>query len=93
MPIYFADPVVRRAPSLQKTRDAAVPAARMAPATLAALGLAAGERVRVRQGQGAAELVAQADNGVAAGCVRIAAAHAATATLGAMSGELSVERV
>ena len=93
VPIYFADPVVRRAPSLQKTRDAAVPAARMAPATLAALGLAAGERVRVRQGQGAAELVAQADNGVAAGCVRIAAAHAATATLGAMSGELSVERV
>ena len=93
VPIHFADPIVRRAPSLQKTRDAAAPTARMAPETLAALGVNAGERVRVRQAGGQAELVAQADAGLAPGCVRIAAAHLSTAALGAMSGDVSVERV
>lgn len=93
VPIHFADPIVRRAPSLQKTRDAKAPAARIAPATLAALGLNAGERVRVSQGAAAAELVVEADLALASGCVRIAAAHPSTATLGAMSGELSLERV
>ena len=92
VPIHFADPIARRAPSLQKTRDAAPPTARIAPATLAALGLAAGDRVRVAQGAASVELVAQADEGLAAGCVRVAAAHPSTAALGAMSGDLSVER-
>ena len=93
VPIYFADALVRRAPSLQKTRDAAAPVARIAPVTLAALGLAAGQKIRVVQGGGYAELSVQADAGLAAGCVRVAAAHSSTAALGAMSGELSVERV
>lgn len=93
VPIYFADPIVRRAPSLQKTRDAAAPVARIAPATLAALGLAAGDRVRVAAGGAGVELVAVADEGLAPNCVRVAAAHAATAALGPMSGQLSVERV
>ena len=92
VPIHFADPIARRAQSLQKTRDAAAPTARIAPATLAALGLAAGDCVRVAQGTASVELVAQADDGLAAGCVRVAAAHPSTAALGAMSGDLSVER-
>ncbi|HRP23241.1 NADH-quinone oxidoreductase subunit NuoG [Thauera sp.] len=93
VPIHFADPLARRAPALQKTRDAAAPVARMAPSTMVALGIAAGDRVRIVQGGGQAELLAQADQGLAAGCVRIATAHPSTAALGAMSGELSVERV
>ncbi|MBR0566290.1 NADH-quinone oxidoreductase subunit G [Azoarcus sp. L1K30] len=92
VPIYFADALVRRAGSLQKTRDAAAPAARIAQATLSMLGLTAGERVRV-SGSGKVELTVVADEGVAAGCVRIAAAHASTVALGPMCGELSVERV
>ena len=92
VPIHFADPLVRRSPSLQKTRDAAPPVARIAPATLAALGLVAGDRVRVARSGATVELVAQADDRLAAGCVRVAAAHPSTAALGAMSGELSVER-
>ncbi|ATE60285.1 NADH-quinone oxidoreductase subunit NuoG [Thauera sinica] len=92
VPIYFADPLVRRAPALQKTRDAAAPSARMAGTTLAGLGLSAGDRIRVK-GAGQIEIVAVADEGVAPGCVRIAAAHIATAALGPMSGLLSVERV
>ncbi len=92
VPIHFADPIARRAEALQKTRDAKAPTARMAPATFAALGIADGDRVRVKQGSASAELVAQADPALAAACVRIAAAHISTATLGAMSGELSLER-
>ncbi len=92
VPIYFADPLVRRAPALQKTRDAGAPVARMASATLASVGVSSGERVRVK-GAGQIEIVAVADEGVAPGCVRIAAAHAATAALGPLSGILSVERV
>jgi NADH-quinone oxidoreductase subunit G len=93
VPIYFADPIVRRAGALQKTRDALPPTARVSPETLAALGIAAGDRVRVTQGDGVVELVVQGDSALAAGCVRIAAAHLSTSALGAMSGELSLERV
>src|SRR5690606_13735289 len=94
VPIYFADPIVRRAPSLQKTRAAAVPVARIAPVTLAALGVASGARVRVAAASGeGVELVAVADDGLAPNCGRVAAAHATTAALGAMSGQLGVERV
>src|SRR5690606_32436714 len=93
VPINFADPLVRRAPSLQKAKDSSMPTARMSPATLAGTGIAAGDRVRISQGSAHAELIAQADRGLADGCVRVAAAHPTTAALGAMSGDLNVERV
>ncbi|MDR1854664.1 MAG: NADH-quinone oxidoreductase subunit NuoG [Azoarcus sp.] len=93
VPIHFADPLVRRAPSLQKTKDAAAPAARMSAATLAQVGVAAGDKVRVTGVGDPVELVAEADEGVAPGCVRIAAAHPTTVALGPFFGELTVERV
>ncbi|MGL1832712.1 NADH-quinone oxidoreductase subunit NuoG [Rhodocyclaceae bacterium SMB388] len=93
VPLYFADPLVRRAGSLQRTRDAAAPVARVNPATLAVLGLEGGTRVRLRQGDAAAELTVVADDRVAADCVRVAAAHPTTASLGALSGLISLERV
>ena len=92
VPIYRADPLVRRATALQKTRDAAAPTARLHPRTLVQLELTAGEIVNVRQGQGVAKLTAVADENLPIGCVRVAAAHAATAMLGAMYGEIIVER-
>ena len=92
VPIYFADALVRRAPSLQRTRDAAAPVARIASVSLASLGLNSGDKVAVT-GSGKAELTVMADDTVAAGCVRIAAAHVSTVALGPMCGELSVERV
>jgi NADH-quinone oxidoreductase subunit G len=91
VPIYAADPLVRRAASLQKTRDAAAPRARMHAATIARLKLADGAAVRVRQGDGEAILTVAADAGVPEGCVRIAAAHPATRTLGPMFGPIAVE--
>ena len=92
VPINFADPMARRAPALQQTADSVVPAARMNARTLAQIGVAADDRVRVKQGQGEAVLVAKADNSVPVGCVRVAAAHVSTAALGDMFGPISVER-
>ncbi len=93
VPIYFADALVRRAPSLQKTRDAQVPVARMNAATLAGVGAADGRSVRVKGSEGVAVLNAVLDNTVPDGCVRIAAAHPSTATVGGLSDMIVVECV
>jgi NADH-quinone oxidoreductase subunit G len=92
VPIYFADPLVRRAPSLQQTRDAQTPKAWMNGRLLHKLGVAAGQPVSVRQGSGAAKLSAALDDKLPDDCVRIAAAHAATTGLGAMFGSLEVTK-
>jgi NADH-quinone oxidoreductase subunit G len=94
VPIYFADPLVRRAASLQKTADAAPPVARMSSATMAALNVQPTSRVRVRGSAGeGVELRVETDENLASGCIRIAAAHASTVALGPLHGELSVERL
>jgi len=92
VPINFADPFARRAPVLQQTADAVAPTLRAAAATLAALGVSAGDSVRVRQGSGEALLTARADDGIPTGCLRVSAAHPTTAMLGEMFGAISVER-
>ncbi|WP_374340304.1 NADH-quinone oxidoreductase subunit NuoG [Azonexus sp.] len=92
VPIHFADPMARRAPALQQTVDGKAPVARLNGDTAARLGIADGSQVRVVQGQGAAVLAAKIDNNVPAGCVRVSAAHATTAALGAMFGQITVER-
>jgi NADH-quinone oxidoreductase subunit G len=93
VPIYHADAIVRRAPSLQKTRDAQPPLAWMNRALYARLGLREGDKVRVRQGDGAALVAPAVDDRLPAECIRLAAAREETADLGALFGELSVERV
>ncbi len=90
VPIHFADPLVRRAPSLQATKDAVAPTARMNAATLASLGIAAGQQVKV--GAGGTALKAELDAGVPGNCVRIPAAHASTVAVGPLFGSLIVER-
>ena len=92
VPINFADPLARRAPALQQTADAVAPTLRASAATLTALGLEVGASVRVRQGQGVAQLVARQDDNTPAGCVRVSAAHPTTAMLGEMFGAITVER-
>ncbi|MDR2000331.1 MAG: NADH-quinone oxidoreductase subunit NuoG [Zoogloeaceae bacterium] len=91
VPAYFADPLVRRAAALQRTRDAAAPVAYMNAATLAALRVTAGNPVKVSRGDASIVLPAALDAGLADNCVRIAAGHAATINLGAMNGVLRVE--
>jgi NADH-quinone oxidoreductase subunit G len=93
VPIHFADPLVRRAPSLQQTADAKPPRAGLNALSLARLGVAEGAQVRIRQGRGEAILIAVADAGVPSGAVRIAAAHPSTCGLEGLSGPVTVERV
>ncbi len=92
VPIHFADPLARRAPALQETADAAPPRARMNAALLQQLGVAAGDKVRIRQGRGAAVLPVAADATVPAGVVRIAAAHPSTCGLEGLSGPITVTK-
>jgi NADH-quinone oxidoreductase subunit G len=92
VPIYFADPLVRRAPSLQRTRDARPPRAWMNSRLLHKLGLAAGQPVVVRQGEGSAKLPAALDDALPDDCVRVAAAHPSTASLGGLFGSLGLEK-
>ncbi len=92
VPIYFADPVVRRAEALQKTPDAKPPKAWVGAALAQKLQLKAGDKVRVRQGEGEAVVELGVDERVPAGCVRLAAAHQLTSGLGPMLGPVSVER-
>jgi NADH-quinone oxidoreductase subunit G len=92
IPIYFADPLVRRAPALQQTADARPPRARMNALMLQQLGVAEGAQVKVRQGGGEAVLTAVADAALPIGMVGIAAAHPSTCALGGLSGPISVER-
>ncbi|MFM9883640.1 MAG: NADH-quinone oxidoreductase subunit NuoG [Burkholderiales bacterium] len=92
VPIYWTDSLVRRAPSLQQTGDARAPRAIMSSDTLRKLGIAAGTTVKIKQGAGEATLEAASDDDLAPNCVRIAAGHPLTATLGSMFGPLTVER-
>ena len=93
VPIYAADAIVRRAPSLQKTRDAAAPVAAMNRALAEKLGLRDGDQVRVRQGAGEAVVPYAMDDKLPADCIRLAAAREETAGLGAMFGTIGAERV
>ena len=91
--IYQADAIVRRAPSLQKTRDGGEPVAAMNGELFSRLGLRDGDRVRVTQGTGAAVVAAVRDDRLPANCVRLPGAHPATAELGGLFGGITVERV
>jgi NADH-quinone oxidoreductase subunit G len=90
VPIYFADPLVRRSPPLQKTRDARPPRALMNSRLLAKLGIAAGQPVLVN---GSVKLMAALDDKLPEDCVRIAAAHPLTAALGPMFGAVTLAKV
>jgi len=94
VPIYFADALVRRAHSLQRTADAAVPVASMSGALLVRLGLRQADEVLISaDGSGEAVLRVRRDDHVPADCVRIPAAHPLTATLGSMFGEVRLARM
>jgi NADH-quinone oxidoreductase subunit G len=92
VPLYFSDPLVRRAAALQRTRDARPPQARMHATQLERLGIAEGAQVRVRQGRGEAVVKATVDPAVPPGVVWLGAAHPSTCGLDGMSGPVSVER-
>ncbi|EJN05062.1 NADH:ubiquinone oxidoreductase chain G-like protein [Herbaspirillum sp. YR522] len=92
VPIYSADPVARRSPPLQQTADGQAPKAWLPAGLAEKLGVLAGERVTVRQGQGSVQLTAGIDKKLPENVVRVAASHASTAALGGMFGAIVVEK-
>jgi len=93
VPIHAADALARRAPSLQKTRDAATPVAALSRALADRLGLREGDLLRVVQDGGEVLVAHVIDDSLPADCVRLAAARSETAALGAAEASLTLERV
>jgi len=93
VPIYQTDPIVRRAESLQDTRDGAPPKAWMATAMQQNLGVIAGDQVKITQGDEFVRLEVAHDEKLPVNCVRIACAHPKTIALGALFGEILVEKL
>jgi NADH-quinone oxidoreductase subunit G len=92
LPIYSADALVRRSPSLQATADGKAPVASLPQALWAELGLADGAQVKVSQDGASAVLPAVLDASLPANVVRVPAGHALTSTLGASFGAIRVDK-
>ncbi|MDH5553072.1 MAG: molybdopterin-dependent oxidoreductase, partial [Nitrosomonas sp.] len=93
VPIYQADPIVRRAESLQKTNDAAPPCAWMSPDLLQKLSINPGDEIKIKQQAGEIRLLAASDEKLPVDCVRLVSAHAKTSELGSMFGEIIIEKL
>ncbi len=90
--IYGADPLVRRATSLQLTADARPPMASVSSAVWSRLGLKPGDAVRLIQGEAQAVLPVRVDATLAPNAVRVPTGRAETASLGAMFGPITVAK-
>ncbi len=92
VPVYRADALVRQAPALQETPASAPPRLEGNPADMSRLGLANGMKVRCHQGgKSSALLDVVADDRIAPGVVKIAAAHGLTSDLGDLIGPIELE--
>jgi len=92
VPLYFSDAIVRRSLPLQLTNEAKAPCARISPALAQKLGVDDGNDVLVKQGDGSAILAAAIDSKLPENVVRVSTGHLSTSTLGAMFGEITVEK-
>jgi len=92
VPIYSTDAVVRRAASLQMTRDGAFLNVVMHGSELQKRGVKSGDVVKVHQGKASSQMMVRADDSMPIATARVAAGHPVTAALGAMFGEITVER-
>ncbi|MCP5246707.1 MAG: NADH-quinone oxidoreductase subunit G [Burkholderiales bacterium] len=93
VPIYQSDTIVRRAQSLQQTRDGMSIYAWMPRNLMEQLGINTGNQVKVTQAGSSIQLEAACDEKLPENCVRIACAHPKTFSLGAMFGEISIEKL
>ncbi len=91
--IYGCDALVRRAPSLQLTPDAQASALlQLNAGTAQQVGVLDGGRVKVRQGQGSAELDVRISARVPDGCVWLQTGTDAARHLGPAFGPVTVEQ-
>jgi NADH-quinone oxidoreductase subunit G len=93
-PIYATDAIVRRAPSLQATADAAPVRASLPTALWRSLGLTEPMSwVQIKRGSASVRVQACHDPSLAPGTVRVPAGSVSTAALGSIFGEVTVERL
>ncbi len=93
-PIYASDALVRRAASLQKTKDARdATVARVNSSVATAAGLSDGDKIAVVQGEGRAKMVLKVDAYIPDGCVWVPAGVPGSESLGDQFGEISLEKV
>ena len=91
--IYAGDQIVRRASSLQLTKDAKRGnQAGLGQKLFADLGLKEGDAVRITQGNLSVDMPATLEANLAANTVRVSAGTAASAKLGSMFGPLTVTK-
>ena len=90
VPLYAVDPLVRRAPALQRTAEAPAPAVRVNPALARALGIVAGSMATVRQDGVERALAVEEDPAVAEGCVLLHAGVAHSVGIGPAWGLITV---
>jgi len=92
--IYAVDPIVRRAPALQRTSDAKRGSqVGLNQAAMNELGLKEGDVVSITQGNVSTQLPVTLEANLAAGAVRISAGTEASAKLGAMFGPITLSKV
>ena len=93
VPLYAVDPLVRRAPALQRTAEVPSPAVRVNPALARALGLVPGGMATVRQNGAVRALELAVDPAVPDGCVLLHAGMAHSVGLGPAWGPIMLEPV
>ncbi|MFW6340380.1 MAG: molybdopterin dinucleotide binding domain-containing protein [Wenzhouxiangella sp.] len=91
--MFAGDGLVRRSRPLQQTRHAESPRVRLHPATAQRLGLDAARRVRVHQGDGAAEFELVIDADIAVDALWLPSSLPEVAALGPACGPVTVEAV
>jgi NADH-quinone oxidoreductase subunit G len=92
VPIYHVDGIVRRAGSLQLTRDAQAAVVSLPGNLVEKLGLHQGDLVRIIQQGGEALLPFVRDDRLPANCARVPAARPETSGLGAPFGDVELQR-
>jgi NADH-quinone oxidoreductase subunit G len=93
VPPYHVDAIVRRAESLQLTRDAQVALAWLPGGLVEKLGLQPGDRVRITQDGGETVVPFARDDRLPANTVRFGTGFAESAPLGSLFGKVALERV
>lgn len=92
VPIYQIDNIVRRAASLQKTKDAAPPQAYVSVGYAKQNGLAEGDQVTLRSQSNSIQLPVALMTGLPDDCIYVQAAHPQTVALGGLYETVDVER-
>ena len=92
VPMYAGDPLVRRAPALQRTADGSFRGVHINRALARSLGLEDGENASVRQNGTRMNFAVVVDDKVPDGCAALAAGINETAGLGPSFGPMEIEK-